>query len=151
MVHTTFYVVVQARCSLRIYLGMNGNDSVILKFHHKYLFWRSHWSWIASNPYNGILSWWYISVRPAAKSRGQSNVNVFLKKPMPLIQNGIVKKSTMCLILCNIHVRLAIRDNPDQIVKGKGHWPISYNKRYLYVLVVSRTNHREREIYLAIP
>ena len=89
--------------------------------------------------------------RPAAKSRGQSNVNVFLRKPMPLIQNGIVKKSTMCLILCNVHVRLAIRENPDQIVKGKGHWPISYNKRYLYVLVVSRTNHREREIYLAIP
>ena len=50
-----------------------------------------------------------------------------------------------------MYVRLAIRENPDQIVKGKGHWPISYNTRYLYVLVVSRTDHREREIYLAIP
>ena len=79
---------------------------------------------------------------------GQTNVNDFLKKPMPLIQNIILKNSTMCIILCNIHVRLAIRENPDQIVKGKGHhWPLSYNKRYLYVLVVSRTNHKDRDLF----
>ena len=71
---------------------------------------------------------------------GQTNVKVFLRKPMPRIQNGILKKSTMCLSMCSIHVRLAIRENPDQIVKGKDHWPISYNKRYVYVLVVSQTN-----------
>ena len=44
---------------------------------------------------------------------GQTNENVFLKKPMPLIPNAILNKSTRCLIMCNIHLRVAIRENPD--------------------------------------
>ena len=42
---------------------------------------------------------------------GQTNENFFLKKP--LLLNAILNKSTRCLIMCNIHVRVAIRENPD--------------------------------------
>ena len=118
------------------YLGMNGNDSVILKFHHKYL---EDWPLLeiplelnSIKPYKGILfdevsvfgtvanmmngcishiypNFWKCDftrkwLQETGPHAGQTNVNVFLKKPMHLIQNGILKKSTMCLILCNIHV-----------------------------------------------
>ena len=58
---------------------------------------------------------------------GQNNVNVFLKKPMPLFPNAILKKSTRCLIMCNTHVRVAIR--------GSGYDEWMY---LIYIIIVGK-------------
>ena len=73
---------------------------------------------------NGCISHIYIIIvgKALSDSRGKylqetSSIQAkpmksfFLKKPMPLIPNAILNKSTRCLIMCN--VRVAIRENPD--------------------------------------